>query len=202
MIRPLHFPHLRRDVEALKAFLKQAIRSGTAGTNVLFYGPPGTGKTELAKALAAELGVELFETDYSDREGAPIRGEKRLRAYNLCQKLLARRDNALLLFDEIEDVFASAEPSWLFAELDFALSENDQGGGKAWINRTLEGNPVPAIWVTNHHEIDPAYLRRFAYSVRFPIPPQEVCNGQVKPDTCSGRFVVIGLLVSQRGLVP
>jgi len=28
------------------------------------------------------------------------------------------------------------------------------------------------------------------------------CNGQVKPDTCSGHFVVISPLVSQGGLVP
>lgn len=168
------FPHLRRDVEALGAYLGRAARTGTPGVNVLFYGLPGTGKTEMVKALAAEVGLELYEINFADADGDPIHGEKRLRAYNLCQKLLTRRDNALLLFDEIEDVFAPAEPSWLFSELDIALSETAGGGGKAWINRTLERNPVPAIWVTNHHQLDPAYLRRFGYSVNFPIPPRAV----------------------------
>jgi SpoVK/Ycf46/Vps4 family AAA+-type ATPase len=46
--------------------------------------------------------------------------------------------------------------------------------GKAWINRSLEKSSTPAIWVTNDESIDPAYLRRFDYSVRFPIPPQKV----------------------------
>ena len=47
-------------------------------------------------------------------------------------------------------------------------------GGKAWINRTLEDNPVPTIWITNDPNIDPAYLRRFDYSVAMRIPPRLV----------------------------
>ncbi len=126
------------------------------------------------KALAVDLGLELYEIYYADDEGSPISGEMRLRAYNLCQKLLARHDRALLLFDEIEDVFPTAESSWMFSEPDTAVSKASSGGGKAWINRTLELNPVPTIWVTNHHHLDPAYLRRFGYSVHFPIPPLAV----------------------------
>ena len=81
------YPHLQRDVDALKAYLGGVARNGTAGANVLFYGPPGTGKTELVKALAVDLGLELYEIYYADDEGSPISGEMRLRAYNLCQKL-------------------------------------------------------------------------------------------------------------------
>ena len=33
---------------------------------------------------------------------------------------------------------------------------------------------MPAIWLTNDADIDPAYLHRFDYSVRFAIPPQPV----------------------------
>ncbi len=72
------------------------------------------------------------------------------------------------MFDEIEDVFESRGSLWSF------FGGGDSGsakGGKAWINRTLERNATPAIWITNEPEIDPAYLRRFDYSVRFPIPP-------------------------------
>jgi transitional endoplasmic reticulum ATPase len=166
------FPHLARDVGVLLPYLKNAIGQHEAGANVLFYGPPGTGKTELVKAIAAELGLDLFEIAFSDSDGDPIKGEKRLRAYNLCQKIAANMPNALLMFDEIEDVFPS---QGIFAFL-FAGSNQEAatGGGKAWINRSLERNPAPAIWVTNDSSIDPAYLRRFDYSVNFPIPPQAV----------------------------
>lgn len=166
------FPHLTRDLEILLPYLKNAIHQREAGANVLFYGPPGTGKTEMVKAIAAALGSDLFEISYSDKDGDSIKGEERLRAYNLCQKLAANMPKALLMFDEIEDVF----PSRGFFALLFGggKQETAKGGGKAWINRTLECNPAAAIWVTNDHDIDPAYLRRFDYSVNFPIPPQAV----------------------------
>ena len=164
------FPHLVRDIDALQAYLGNAMRGQEKGANVLFYGPPGTGKTELAKAIAARLGKELFEIPFADLDGDPIRGEKRLRAYNLCQKLLAQKQNALLMFDEIEDVFESRGGFWAL----FGGDADARKGGKAWINRTLERNAMPAIWITNDPEIDPAYLRRFDYSVRFPIPPLKV----------------------------
>lgn len=167
------FPHLIQDAKTLKAYLANALRAGERGANILFYGVPGTGKTEFVKALAVELNVELYEISFSDEDGDPVKGEARLRAYNLCQRVLAHKDNALLMFDEIEDVFPSYDS--FFARL-FGLAEKGEGSksGKAWINRTLERNATPAIWVTNNASIDPAYLRRFDYSIRFPIPPQRV----------------------------
>ena len=165
------FPHLTKDIDALRAFLHHAMQNKVQGANVLFYGPPGTGKTELAKAISAALGSELYEIPFADLEGDPIRGEKRLRAYNLCQKLLVRKQDALLMFDEIEDVFESRGGFWSI----FSHGASDSArGGKAWINRTLERNATPAIWITNDPDIDMAYLRRFDYSLRFPIPPLKV----------------------------
>ena len=46
--------------------------------------------------------------------------------------------------------------------------------GKAWINRIMESNPVPSLWITNNADIDPAYLRRFDYSIHFPKPPKQI----------------------------
>lgn len=167
------FPHLAQDLGTVTDFLAGARRDRTRGCNVLFHGPSGTGKTEAAKAIAKTLGMDLYEVGYDDNDGNPIKGVRRLAEFNLCQRLLSRQDNAVLLFDEIEDVFESWRlPSFLFG------GGNDEGDGtgrgKAWINRTLEQNPTPAIWVTNDPGIDPAYLRRFSYSVRFPVPPQPV----------------------------
>ncbi|MDG4551418.1 MAG: AAA family ATPase [Candidatus Contendobacter sp.] len=165
-----HFAHLERDTAAAVGLLRAALDRRIPGTNLLLYGPPGVGKTEFAAVLAEAVGADLYEVDYADEDGDPIRGERRLRAFNLGQRLLARRDNALLLFDEVEDVFEHNPFARLFGE------EGDSAtAGKAWINRTLENNPVPALWLTNDAEsMNRAYLRRFDYAVRFTVPPQSV----------------------------
>lgn len=167
------FPHLALDLDTVLPYLRNVLSRGDAGVNILFYGPPGTGKTELAKAIASQIGAQLFEISYADEDGDPIRGNGRLRAYNMCQRLMANMPNALLMFDEIEDVFPSNLSAMLISLFGGAEGSGD-GNSKAWINRTLERNPMPSIWITNNARIDPAYLRRFDYSIRFPIPPQSV----------------------------
>ena len=165
-----NFPHLQRDTAAARDWLGAALAGNLLGTNLLLYGPPGVGKTEYAAVLAAAVGAELYEVDYADEDGDPIRGERRLHAFNLCQRLLARRDNALLLFDEVEDVFERNPLAALFGE-----GERNATAGKAWINRTLENNPVPALWITNDADaMEEAYRRRFDYSIRFSLPPRAV----------------------------
>ena len=170
-----NFPHLASDSQALCSYLRNAIEGNAVGVNVLLHGRPGVGKTEYVQALAAGLGVELYEISFADQSGDPIKGKARLRAYNLCQRFLARSGNALLLFDEVEDVFESSHG---FLSQLFGGEESGEGGssaGKAWVNRTMERNPVPAVWVTNSIDnIDPAYKRRFDYSVGFPLPPRPV----------------------------
>jgi SpoVK/Ycf46/Vps4 family AAA+-type ATPase len=47
--------------------------------------------------------------------------------------------------------------------------------GKAWVNQTLETNPVPTIWISNNiAQIDPAYLRRFQFHLELTNPPANV----------------------------
>ncbi len=102
-----NFPHLARAANTIRDYLANVLQTRTGGTNILLYGIPGTGKTEFVKALSSELGADLFEIAFSDSEGDPISGTDRLKAYNLCQRILAQKTNALLMFDEIEDVFPS-----------------------------------------------------------------------------------------------
>lgn len=166
------FPHLTQDIKTLKDYLRGALQNKESGTNILLYGVPGTGKTEFVKALAASIGIDLFEISFADEGGDPIGGTSRLRAYNLCQRMLRSSDNALLMFDEIEDVFP--RESIRMALFGIEDSGGNSRAGKAWINRALERNETPAIWVTNDANIDPAYLRRFDYSIRFSVPPQQV----------------------------
>lgn len=164
-----HFDHFGADIESLKLYLSNVVRQKTPGVNILFYGDPGTGKTELTKALAQDLGLSLFEVTYKGDDGEVLKGHDRLKAFNFCQRILEKGTGNLIMFDEIEDVFSSGS-----SLLDlFGLNSSKQLG-KAWINRVMETNPVPSIWITNDAEIDPAYLRRFDYSVRFPKPPKAV----------------------------
>ena len=84
---------------------------GRTGVNIFVHGKPGTGKTELAKALAQWLGCELFEIASEDDRGDPADGDRRLRAFRAAQSFFARR-RALLLFDEVEDVFRGGDSYW------------------------------------------------------------------------------------------
>ncbi len=80
----------------------------------------------------------------------------------------------MLLFDEVEDVFPS-NPSEMLNM--FLADEHHRGSvnGKAWVNQTLESNPVPTIWISNSiNQIDPAYRRRFQFHLELKNPPQNV----------------------------
>ena len=141
-------------------YLTRAHKSKAKGVNVLLYGPPGTGKTELAKALADKLGTKLYEISYADEEDEPITGDRRLRAYKTAQAFLSNIDT-LLMFDEAEDVFDQND-------LPFMSKKQEN---KAWLNRILESNTIPTIWITNDvYSIDNAMIRRFDLAIEVPIP--------------------------------
>ncbi|WP_159628053.1 AAA family ATPase [Massilia puerhi] len=160
------FPHLAQELAILRPYLERSVSGSDTprqGVNVFVYGAPGTGKSELARALAAQLGCELFEVASEDEDGDPVGGERRLRAYRAAQSFFDRR-RALLLFDEVEDVFAD---DGMFGQRSTAQRR------KAWINRTLEQNRVPTLWLSNSIEgIDPAFLRRFDMLVEVQVPPR------------------------------
>jgi SpoVK/Ycf46/Vps4 family AAA+-type ATPase len=169
------YPHLGEDARYLRALLSAAAGKGEAGVNVLLYGPPGTGKTELAKLLAKEAACELYEVESMDAQGASLSGKDRYRALQISQAFLKGRRNTALLFDEVEDVFPSGAPRELLGMLGAAEPSNASVNGKAWVNQTLETNPVPTIWISNNiGQIDPAYLRRFQFHLELKNPPANV----------------------------
>jgi SpoVK/Ycf46/Vps4 family AAA+-type ATPase len=165
------FPHLAPQARLIGDYLCGVQTIGARGANILFYGPPGTGKTEFAKALAAQAGLSLYEIRYADEEGDPIKGEQRLRSLNFCQRTLEGKQNVALLFDEVEDVLPGNGGGDFFG---LRLGSPEPQCGKAWINRSLEDNAIPTLWITNDPNIDSAYLRRFDYSVAMRIPPRKV----------------------------
>lgn len=158
------YPHLSGPVSVIRALVGRAIDEHTSGVNVLLYGPPGTGKSELVRALAADLEACLYEVASQPEDGEPLNAEDRLRAWRLSRPLLARVPRALLLFDEVEDVFAPHVDATGYA-----------GQIKAYMNRALETNTVPTVWVTNQvHCLDPAFVRRFDYTLCVDVPPRSV----------------------------
>lgn len=169
------FPHLTSEVHLLCDYLNGSRDGQEQGANILLYGPPGTGKTELAKAIATELGIALYEIAHADPHGEPLPGEQRLSSLNFCQRTLQGRPGVAILFDEVEDVLPGAPGTGgLFGLLSGQGNRGADKAGKAWINRCLEENPVPTVWITNNADIDPAYLRRFDYSLALRVPPRTV----------------------------
>ncbi|RKT43971.1 AAA family ATPase [Thiocapsa rosea] len=164
------FPHLAAESARLSATLARAAATGAVGVNALFYGAPGTGKTELARALVEACGLRAYQVRSADEDADGLDRDGRLSAYLVAQRLLGRRGGAVLIFDEVEDVFD--EGGGLLAWLG---GERSTGRQKGWMNRILEENPVPAIWITNRTDgMDPAFLRRFLLPVAFTTPPRSV----------------------------
>jgi SpoVK/Ycf46/Vps4 family AAA+-type ATPase len=164
------FAHATAVVDALRAVLTGALDQRALAANVLVFGAPGTGKTELARLLARECRAYLAEVPGEDVEGEPVDGAGRLVGYALAQRMLAGRARAMVLFDEMEDAFATP----LF-DFGFLFSRSRPSEGKAWKTRLLEQNAKPTIWLCNSIAgVDPALLRRFDLVLELPKPPPRV----------------------------
>lgn len=166
------FTHLAQETALLTAYLTKASSSNLTGINILIYGPPGTGKTEYVRWLAASVQKQLYQVRATNDQDKSISGTDRLAFFQLSQRFL-HKSNALMLFDEIEDVFPGSN-----SVFDMLLGNNAATAGKMYINRLLENNPIPTLWVSNEvAHIDKAYLRRFDFSFEMNVPPIAVRRG-------------------------
>lgn len=158
------YSHINSSLEILRPYLRHTATTARRGVNIFLHGAPGTGKSQLARALADELGLELFEVASEDADGDPVNGERRLRAFRAAQSFFAQRQ-ALITFDEVEDVFDDGDS--------FFGRKSTAQVRKAWINRMLEENPVPTLWLSNSIRcLDPAFIRRFDMVFELPVPPK------------------------------
>ncbi|MGH8546517.1 MAG: AAA family ATPase, partial [Gammaproteobacteria bacterium] len=158
------FGHVTESLSVLRPYLRHTLEARRRGVNVFIHGEPGTGKSQLAKVLARDLGCELFAVASQDEDGDAVQGEQRLRAFRAAQSFFAQR-RALILFDETEDVFDDGNR--FFGKKSTAQTR------KAWINRMLEKNPVPTLWLSNSVGcLDPAFVRRFDLVMELPVPPK------------------------------
>lgn len=157
------FRHIPQ-ISILEKITQSAVKRHQKGVNILLYGEPGTGKTELAKTLGQRLECSLYsigeqQGDIEDNDDN--RYDKLLRA----QKLLQKDKNVLLLVDEADDL--------LYKQGGFFCRDDDFN--KIQINRLLENNEHPTIWISNNiSRMDKAYLRRFTYAIKFEKHKQSV----------------------------
>jgi len=162
------FSHLQGVRERLETFIRQASGRKLSGVNILLWGPPGTGKTEFCKTLAAQVGLKLYAVGETDEEGNEPSRSERMTAYRLSQNLLRFQKNSLLMFDEMDDLFKGSGLRQL-------LGGGPTSGSKVFMNRLLEHNPVPTLWVANDVSIfDSAFIRRMSLAIEFKNPPANV----------------------------
>lgn len=174
------FQYVDKNIKVCEAFLRKAICGKKKGVNILIYGRPGTGKTEFARFLSNALGYPLFDVCSNNGRGDPVAPSLRMRSYRVAQSLLENTPS-ILLFDECEEV--------LIVNHGF-----ERVGGevatprKSWINKLLESNSVPTVWLANDiHDFDEAYLRRFSLCFEMPMPnmhQRERIVRKIAGDTC------------------
>ena len=154
------YPHLRGEVSLLRDHLGKAVSEHRIGVNVLLHGMPGTGKSELAAALAEDLGCPLYEVAVNATQGESFTPRTRLGEVIQTQRLIPVAGSGLLLVDESEDLFPTV---W---------SDSEKVPTKGAINACLERNPSPTIWISNRtRHLDEAFLRRFDLVIHVaPLP--------------------------------
>lgn len=149
-----HYSHMRHEFAIVRELVREAVATQRRGVNVLLYGEPGTGKTELSRLIVQLAGVPGFEVSYENELGKINDGLRRIRAWVVANTMM-QNQAAILIFDEAEDAFEEAG-------VVLRSSTEDDRLGKGWMNRALENNATPTLWLTNNIAMmDAAYIRRF-----------------------------------------
>lgn len=156
------FSYLAKEIEFLKSIIKNAVKNGEKGVNILLHGPAGSGKTELSKAIAAELGLSLYSVGETDEGIEETSAQKRVGKLLMAHSFLKDTKDTILLFDEIEDLLNKGTDT----------DKKADTFSKIVVNRLIENNPVVTIWAGNDPEkFHDSVRQRFTYSLYVDYPP-------------------------------
>lgn len=135
------------------------------GTVGLLHGPSGTGKSLAAEIIAYETGRTLKIVNYSQLVSKYV-GDTEKNIETLFTKV--KNDKSILLFDEADAIFAKRTN--VNAATDrYANMETNE------LLSMIEQNDIFVILTTNIFEnIDPAFLRRFKFTIEFEVPDQSL----------------------------
>ena len=181
------FAYLEPELGDLIDLVREAAAKGEKGINILLDGPTGGGKTELAKVIIQEAGLTGFSIGEDHAPGKQItstassdgfgdtesitetdlrqEGEKRFAALLRADKLLEDDPNAVMHFDEFEDLLIKSTDATKPADTH----------SKVGINTFMLHNKKPIIHCGNNPEkFDPSLRNRFIFSLFVDYPPIEV----------------------------
>jgi len=133
------------------------------GVNALFAGPSGAGKTMAAEVIANELRLDLYKIDLAGVVSKYI-GETEKNLDRIFTA--AERSNAILFFDEADALFGKrsevrdSHDRYANIEISYLLQKMEQYQGVAILATNLSQN------------LDEAFVRRLAFTVRFPFPDE------------------------------
>lgn len=140
----------------------QKLSSGK-GATALFVGPSGAGKTMAAEVIANEIKLDLYTIDLANVISKYI-GETEKNLERIFT--VAQGTNTVLFFDEADALFGKrsevrdSHDRYANIEISYLLQK-------------LESYEGAAILATNlNHNMDDCFLRRFAFSIRFPLPDE------------------------------
>lgn len=134
------------------------------GLSVLFAGPSSTGKTMAAEVLANDLQLDLYRIDLAAVVSKYI-GETEKNLRRIFEA--AERSDAILFFDEADA---------LFGKRTGVKDSHDRFAnvGLNYLLRRMEEYRGLAILATNQKSaLDPAFVRRLRFVVKFPLPRGE-----------------------------
>lgn len=140
------YAHIK-DMDMLINYLKSIKSTSQKGVNILIYGVSDSDKTELAKIIAKNVGVNLYQI----RTGIRQYGSNRIGSYCLAQKSLDSKED-ILLYDKAEDALSCEKGTFKNKSLNIEM---------------LQNNAVPTIWIVDniHNVIDNSIVVIFKFRI-------------------------------------
>lgn len=145
------YASLSKEFEISSKLINSAINNGVKGINIFIHGKPGYGKTQFATLLCQQNGLNARFVGESDLNNLSIKSAKnsemRMAALKLSEYVAFKSASCdVLIFDEAEDLLYMP---------------------KASMNRIIENNRVPIIWISNTLGLGQHIVRRMSYTIGF-----------------------------------